>query len=250
MFKRLMMFLLGCFLVGGVGITGVYAEEEEGVLIGSAFEVSSDVAINSKYVWRGFLLDDDPVMQSGLYISAYGVSASVWGSFAMCSDDDCFSDEVDYSIDYTYSTDKFSLSIGHIYYDFPLFDAFSKEVYIGGAVDCLLSPSLTLYQDYSEEDSGGGDGSYLVLSLGHSLSLGSGPVTLDLSGHIGANQELFIEGEGGDIALGAGLTVPLTAKCSVAPSINYSMPFGDLEDEADGNQEAEFYGGIILSFSM
>ncbi|MCK4533409.1 hypothetical protein KAU39_06440 [bacterium] len=249
MFKRLMVFLLGCFLVAGVGITSVYAEGE-GVLIGSAFEVSSDVAINSKYVWRGFLLDDDPVMQSGLYVSAYGFSASVWGSFDMDSEDTCFSDEVDYSIDYTYSADKFSLSVGHIYYDFPIGDGFSKEIYFGGGLSVLLSPSLTWYQDYSEEDSGGGDGSYIVLALCHSLALGEGPITLDLSGHIGSNQELFIAGDGGDVALGASLGVPLSDKCSFTPSINYSMPFGDLEDEADGNQEAEFYGGLVVAFSM
>ena len=74
--------------------------------------------------------------------------------------------------------------------------------------------------------------------------------SLDLSGHIGSNQELFIAGDGGDVALGASLGIPLSDKCSFTPSINYSMPFGDMEEITDGNQEEEFYGGLVVAFGF
>ncbi|HPN56169.1 MAG TPA: hypothetical protein PLD92_04940, partial [Candidatus Omnitrophota bacterium] len=72
-------------------------------------------------------------------------------------------------------------------------------------------------------------------------------ITVDLSGHVGYNQRLFIKGKGGDVALGAGLTVPLTETLSLSPSLNYSLPYGDMEDSSDGNQDDEFYWGAGVS---
>ena len=246
--KGLMVLLMVCLLSITFKVTNVYAEE--GILVDSPVEVSSDVAINSKYIWRGFKLDDDPVMQPGIYISAYGFTASIWGSFDMDNDDSLNSEEVDYCIDYTYEIEKLSLSAGHTYYDFPAGDCASKEIYIGAGLDVLLSPSLTWYHDYADEDSGGGDGDYVELGLSHSFSLGDSPLSLELGGHLGYNNELFINGKGGDAALSVGLTIPLTEKASLSPSINYSVPFGDLEDANDGNQDDEFYAGVTLAFSM
>jgi uncharacterized protein (TIGR02001 family) len=228
-----------------------HAQTNTGILETTDIQVSSDMGIYSKYIWRGFKLDDDPVMQSGIYTSIKGFTVSVWGSFDIGTDDELASDEVDYAIDYTYEfEDYLSLSLGHTYYDFPPADLFSKEFYIGLGFDVLLSPSLTWYRDYGDEDLGGGDGTYTVLSLSHSLPLGDSPVTLDLSGHAGYNNKLFIKGEGGDTALGIGLTIPLTEKITFNPNINYSMPFGDLKDSEDGNQEDEFYYGFTLAFDF
>lgn len=248
--KSLVVFLLGCVLSFGVNVVGTYAEE--GILenIDLPIEVTADIAFNSKYIWRGFLLDDDAVMQEGVYVSGYGFTISAWGSFDIDADDTRNSDEVDYSVDYTHEFEKLSVSLGHTYYDFPPADTASKEYYIGVGLKTLLSPSLTWYHDYADEDSGGGNGDYIVLEAGHSLALGQSPITLDLSTHIAYNDELFINGQGGDANLGIGLTIPLTQNCSVSPAINYSIPFDDLEDSADGNQEEEFYGGLTFAFSM
>lgn len=222
---------------------------EEGLLEGSPVEVSADVAIYSKYIWRGFELDGDPVMQQGIYIGIGGFTAGVWESFDIDNDDSLNSDELDYVIDYTHQFDNFSLSLGHTYYDFPATDAASREFYVGVGLNIPLSPTVTWYHDYGEEDSGGGDGDYVVLELGHSFAL-TDTVSLDLSGHVGYNNELFINGDGADVAFGAGLTFPLTEKITFSPNINYSIPFGDLEDSDDGDQNDEFYGGFTLAFSF
>lgn len=224
---------------------------QEGLLENTDIGISSDVGIYSKYIWRGFKLDDDPVMQSGIYTSIKGFTVSIWGSFDVGTEDSLNSDEVDYSIDYTYEfEDYLSLSVGHTYYDFPPADLFTKEFYIGVGFDVLLAPTLTWYRDYGDEDKGGGDGSYTVLGLSHSFPLGDSPVSLDLSGHVGYNDKLFIQGEGGDTAFSIGLTVPLTEKITFSPNANYSMPFGDLKDEDDGNQEEEFYYGFTMAFDF
>lgn len=244
--KMLAMLSLCCILAAGA----VDASVEEGILEDSPVEVTADIAVNSKYLWRGFMLDDDPVMQQGMYVSACGFTISVWGSMDIRADDSLNSDEVDYAVDYTYEGDRFNLSVGHTYYDFPPADASSKEFYVGVGLNAALSPTLTWFRDYGEEDSGSGDGDYVSLELGHSLPLGISPVSLDITGRMGYNSELFIDGEGGDIALGIGLNIPLTGEISFSPNVSYSMPYGDMEDPNDGNQDNEFYGGFSLTFDF
>ena len=244
--RILIIFLLGLIVV--FSIKFAYAEER--ILKDLPIEVSADIAINSKYIWRGFTLDDDPVMQTGVYVSGYGITISVWGSFDIDATDALNSDEVDYAIDYTHRFDKFSLSAGHTYYDFPPAHIATQEFYVGGTLDVLLSPTLTYYHDYGDEDSGGGNGDYVVLGLSHGIPLANKSITLDLSTHVGYNHKLFINGDGGDVAVGMGLTIPLTEKITFNPNINYSIPFGDLEASDDGNQDDKFYGGFILAFSF
>ena len=228
---------------------GCYGQTN-GVLEGTDITVNSDAGIYSKYIWRGFKLDSDPVMQPGIYVGIKELTIGIWGSMDIDAEDALNSDEIDYIIDYTHEFEKFSISVGHTYYDFPPGDTFSREFYIGFGLNTILSPTLTWYEDYGDEDSGGGNGSYVVLGLSHSFPLGDSPVNLDLSGHVGYNNELFITGEGGDTLLSAGLTVPLAGKITFNPNINYSIPFGDLKDSEDGNQDEEFYYGFTLTFDF
>ena len=248
---RAVLLLMVGMLVVNIGVSNVHADEiKEGILYNSPIEISGDITINSKYVWRGFLLDDDPVMQQGVYVSGYGFTAGIWGSFDIDGDDVLSSEEVDYLIDYTKEFDILSISIGNTYYDFPQAGAASREFYVGVGFSLPLSPSITWNKDYEDEDSGGGDGDYIVLGLSHSLPLGESPITLDLSSHVGYNHELFINGDGGDIAIGVGSTIPLYNNCTLTPNISCSVPFGDLADSDDGNQDDEFYGGFTVAFSF
>ena len=148
--------------------------------------------------------------------------------------------------------DLFSVSAGHTYYEFPGTDTFSKELYIGAALnDIPLSPALTYYHDYGEQKQGGADGEYLALEGSHSLSLIEDlGISLDLSGRVSYNRKLFINGEGGDGLVSAGLTIPLAKGLTLSPSINYAMPFGDLDDSSDGNQRDRFYYGVGLAYSF
>ena len=241
------------------------SEEGPKTLFGNYFSernidigITATTDIYSKYIWRGMKLDNDFVLQPGVAISGYGFDFSVWGSFDLEGSDHRSSDEVDTSISYTYDLenlnlfgkdlDTFSISVGHVYYDFPGAGGFSKESMLGFAYDTFLAPSFTWYHDYSRESQGGGDGDYLVLDLSHSLDvIPSYGVSLDLSGHVGYNRKLFINGEGGNGGLSAGFTIPLTKMLAMAPNVNYSMPFGGVKDSEDGNQKNEFYWGVGFS---
>ena len=112
-----------------------------------------------------------------------------------------------------------------------------------------MSPSLTWNHDYLDEEKGGGDGDYYVLALSHSFSLKKGS-SLDISGHVGYNDGLVIEGTGGDIAISAGLSVPLTENLTITPNLNYSVPFGDLEDEKDGGEDKKLFGGLVMAYDF
>lgn len=239
---------MGCIAIGAF----VGTVEGKGILEDTELELSSDITINSNYIWRGIKLDGDPVMQSGLYLSGYGFDLSIWGSTDMDGDDTLSSEEVDYQIGYTYSISDTPLSItgGYIYYDFPVGDSASKEFYFGIALDVFLSPGFTWYHDFADEESGGGSGDYLVAELSHSIPISDLPVTFDMSGHVGYNDELFINGSGGDVELGAGLTIELTEKCSMSPSLNYSIPYGDLGDSNDGGESDKWYTGVTLAWDF
>jgi hypothetical protein len=230
------------------------------------FEVSGDLNFSSIYMWRGIMLDGDPVIQPGIYIktpeSKLGrLKFGYWVSHDLENKDALHSSETDYIADYTYNFPKFDLSLGHIYYDFP--DAlpadgapkgFSREVYAGVAFPkVFLSPSIYYYYDYGKKEEGGGEGSYTMLSLAHSIPVslfGKYSCSLDFAGHVGHNNKQYYRGKGGDAAVGAGFTVPLMKGLTMKPNINYSVPWGNLEDEDIGNQKSRFYGGVYLAYSF
>lgn len=227
------------------------AEYKDGILPALEIEASGTLDVYSRYVWRGFTLDTDPVVQPGFNLSGYGVTLSFWSSFDADSNDGTNSDEVDFVIDYTKEFDGFSVSAGHTNYDFPGVATYSKEWYVGASFDVLLAPSITYYQDYGKEENGGADGRYISLGISHSFTIVEDPsITLDLGANIGFNNELFIKGDGGDYLLTAGLTVPLTKTLSMSPVMGYAIPFGDLEDVNVGSQKNRFYAGLSLGFDF
>ena len=250
-------------LLAGLAVLGALFSpafaESEGLLADSGITASGDVAFYSEYVWRGILLDGDPVVQPGFYLSGpdskYGkLTAKFWSSHDLSnSDPRTTSEEYDYILDYTYNLSDASLSFGYSYYDYPAADLFSKEFYTGIAFPkVFLSPSLFYYRDYGTPEDGGGLGSYTVVNLTKSIpfEIKGSPASLELAGHYGYNYELFINGKGGDIGLSVGLKLQLTKSLTCTPNINYSLPLGDLEKTSDGNQKARVYTGAVLNYSF
>jgi len=239
------------------------AAETAGILSDKGWEVSGDLNFSSLYMWRGMTLDEDPVVQPGIYIkspvSKFGrIKLGFWMSRDLRDKDALKSAENDYIFDYTYSFESFDASFGHTYYDFPdLVPAdgasrgFSREFYWGvtfGKV--FLSPGVFYYYDYGRKEEGGGQGSYLVLNLAHSIPFKAGAyaLSLDLSGHIAYNNKFYYQGKGGDAAIGAGVTIPLAKSLNLKPNVNYGIPWGNVSDKYNGNQKDRFYGGVYLNY--
>jgi hypothetical protein len=228
-------------------------------------EVSGDLNYSSIYIWRGIMLDGDPVIQPGFYVkspeSKFGrLKFGYWFSHDLKNNDLLKSSETDYILDYTYNFKNVDVSLGHIYYDFP--DAlptdgapqgFSREVYGTLAFPkVFLSPSVTYYYDYGKKEDGGGEGSYTMLNLAKSIAftVKKTSMSLDLSGHVGHNNKQYYRSKGGDAAIGVGITMPLTKNLSMKPNINYSSPWGNISDKGNGNQKNRFYGGVYMSYAF
>ncbi|MDD5565430.1 MAG: hypothetical protein PHG31_00845 [Candidatus Omnitrophica bacterium] len=244
---------------------GSVSAQQEGILSSAGFEVSGDVTVSSIYMWRGIMLDADPVVQPGIYVrspeSKYGrVKLGLWMSRDMHNEDALKSSETDYIFDYTYNFPSLDVSVGHTYYEFPDIapadgstGGFSREVYAGLAFPrVLLSPSLYYYYDYGKKDDGGGEGSYTVINAAYCIpfKLKGYALSFDLVGHIGYNNKQYYGGKGGDAAIGAGINIPLAKNLSCKPTINYSLPWGSLSDKKNGNQKNRFFTGLYLSYSF
>lgn len=231
----------------------------------NSFEVTADLNYSSVYMWRGLMLDGDPVLQPGIYIKTppsklWRLKFGYWRSQPLDHIDGLRSKEIDYIMDYTYNFKNFDLSIGHTYYDYPdLLNAegsrsgFSRESYVAITLPkVFLSPSLYYYYDYGKKDEGGGHGSYAVLNLAYSkpFSVKKIAMSLDVSGHAGFNNKLYFRGHGGDMGLSAGMTVLLGKHLSIKPNVSYSLPWGNYKDKDNGNQKTRVYTGAYISFAL
>jgi len=256
--KRYLVIAILCCTATGLGGPAGYAG---GILeeLDLDVEISGTLDFYSDYLWRGFFLDRDPVIQPGIYISAYGVTFSFWSSWDTDNNQGAQSDEIDYVIDYTAElNDLLSVSLGHTYYDFPATNAYSREFYVGlglseiPGVGLPIETSLTYYRDYGDQNNGGGLGTYVSLDMAYSMMLAEElGISLDFGYHCGYNRKLFIAGNSGyDMGFSVALTLPLTDNLTMRPSINYSLPLDDLEDTNDGNQPERFYTGIGFSYAF
>ncbi len=259
--RRFLKSFLVFSMVFVIGIAVAFAQEEErseGLFdkLNLELDVYGSFDIYTDYVWRGFVLDRDPVIQPGFGISAYGFTFDFWSSWDASNNDMTKSDEIDYTVDYTFDVaDNMSVSLGHIYYDFPAANAYTKEFYVGlGFTETFGLPvesSITYYRDYGDGNASAGLGTYISLDLAYSTTIVEDPeITLDLGAHFGYNRKLFIAGTGYDIGLTAGLTIPLTENLSFSPTINYSIPLSDLKAIGDGNQYRKFYTGFSFAYSF
>jgi len=259
--RKTMAFILAAALIAG-GFSAK-AQAGEGVLSDAGITVTGDTAYYSEYVWRGMLLDGDPVIQPGIYITGpstgFGkLTAKLWASYDLTNVDARKSQELDSILDYTYDFPSVSVSFGHTYYDFPeqtptdgAPKAFSREFYAGFSLPkVLLTPSVFVYRDYGRPSDGGGEGTYTVLNGANSIPVAvkGYACSLDMSGHYGINHELFINGRGYDVGLTAGFSVPLTKAMTITPSVNCSMVFGDLKKKSDGAYENRVYTGVTLKY--
>jgi len=124
----------------------------------------------SKYIWRGQNIVHDWVLQPSASVSYRGVTGTVWSSLDLMGDFVGTGQfhEVDLVLDYTSKlpgVEKLSYSVGAIHYEFPNTDWHAtNEVYGGLAAAVPLSPGVRWYYDFDQID-----GSYIQLSLGHTL---------------------------------------------------------------------------------
>ena len=228
----------------------------------SAFEFGVDLPVNSKYMWRGLELNEDPVFQPDVWVKYKGLSLTVWGNMELTGIYNGPGEngargnftELDYILKYEGSLDNFSYTAGYIYYDYPHTSyPCTYEIFGSIGYDTLLSPALTVYRDLKEAD-----GWYTTFGLSHEIELQKFiNSTLTLSGTIGfssKNHTKFYYGKDAttftDSLLSAALKIPVTDTIAIIPTINYSALLGSMRGEGLNKQNDTFWCGVNLAFAF
>lgn len=227
--------------------------EDHGLLEGSEVSVSGSMDYYSKYCWRGYTLDENPVVQPAFNISYDGFNLNLWASMPVTNRNNstAVSNETDIAFSYSRDMGPLALSLGHISYHVPAnVSPVTNEYFIG--VNILPLPALlalTYYNDYNDGD--GTKGSYFSFDASRVFTLWQARgITVSPSAHLGAWKDYLNLENGGDFFLGLKFGLPLTDTLSASPSLYYFAPTGDLADEAVGAQKAGVYGGLSLAYSF
>jgi hypothetical protein len=207
---------------------------------------SASMATLNRYIFRGYRIGESGlVLQPSLTASYKGFSLGFWGNIdtnqrntttATFDDREIGKkgfNETDLTLSYTYVIKKLSMTGGYIYYNLKYAED-TEEFFLTFALDTLLKPTLSVYQDVNAYP-----GTYVNLSFAHSFPLPK-DMSLDLAASFG-----YENGQGGfwntyqantagytgskysglhDGMVKAGLTIPVTKVFSVQPSIAYWFP--------------------------
>lgn len=243
---RFTVFIL--ILSTALSVGSVYAAETSG---------SASVDFMSNYIWRGQKLSDDFVIQPSVGITYEGLGINIWSNY---DNDTTAITETDFTLDYTFSVDKFGFDFGYIFYTFQDSDFDTQEIYASASYDVILNPSLTLYYDFDE-----GEGAFIVAAVGHSLALPK-DLSVDLGASISYNASNSVMGpdSGGNAfsdfyngEISASVSIPVYNSISITPMLAYSFPLSnDARDalraiDVSGEKDDDiFYGGINLTLSF
>ena len=248
---RLIITVLLATAAAGI-FSGASAEETKGP------SVSADITVASKYVWRGLVLTDDPVLQPSLTVDYKSLNLNVWGNTDLTDVNGTpgETNELDYTLSYSFAVNKVNLTLGVIQYTFPHTDFEpTTEIYGSAGLDMLLSPTVSIYYDVDQVN-----GLYGTLGISHSFSLGEVykgiTPSLDLSGSIGYGSSNYNEGYFGvdssglvDLLLTATLSVPIDDHLSVGPFVSFSQVLdSDLKDAVDKDNATIFGATLSLAF--
>lgn len=118
-----------------------------------AWSVDLTLPYYSRYVSRGALTVDDPVLQPGVTLAGYGFAFNVWGNYNLTDKigkKNKFS-EVDLTGEYAFEAGGFSFPVGVVHYLYPnMTQPTTTELYAGISYKWLVTPTLKVYQDVGD----------------------------------------------------------------------------------------------------
>jgi hypothetical protein len=134
-----------------------------------AWDGSLDLSAQSKYVWRGMVLNNEAVFQPSFTLNHKGFSASVWLNVDLTdvAGHRFEHNEIDYWASYTYSGQQLDLSVTAYTYTLPHTSLpTTTEVWASLEWKTFLDPTLTVIRDVDEID-----GTYLLLTGSQKLGV-------------------------------------------------------------------------------
>ena len=251
---------LTLILAFSLGVFGPARAEEK-----TKWKADFDLTFNTKYVWRGILLVDDPVLQPSANFNYGGFTFNVWGNFETTDVNDYGEPhgsgknkftEIDLTAEYAFTLGDFSIPVGVIHYLFPNtgVDA-TTELYAGVSYDWIVSPSLTFYQDVDEAH-----GQYILagldfshdfpafnklVSAGIGLSAGVAYASSDYNEfYFGVDEAAF-----SDWNIGLTLPVAIGKYLTVTPAVTYTALIDSkLKDTTENDSNTYFGVSFTVSF--
>lgn len=255
-------FLYKLFLLSTLGfISSLLAPLP--VFSADKIEVNTSLDFCTDYVWRGLVINDDPVFQPSVTATkaagqAGFISLNIWGNYDFTDvygTKNKFS-EIDLTASYAFSSGPIEFETGIIHYAFPnTGNRATTEVYIITGYELKTLPltfSLGIHYDFDEID-----GFYLsgkiasLIPLIHRLSL-----DIALSGGYGDtryNRGYFNVSDPSftDVLLSASLTYEVTDSVSLAARGQYmSLLDRTLKDAVAQSERSHFFGclSVIIDF--
>ncbi|MGV8152590.1 MAG: hypothetical protein ACP5OG_05905 [Candidatus Nanoarchaeia archaeon] len=228
--------------------------------------IGIDMDFVSKYIWRGQVINNEPVFQPSLNFSYQNWQANIWGSVDMTNphDKDWEFTEVDYTLTYSNNfpvIDWLNYTAGVICYRLPGDEEFTTtEAFFGISAEVFLNPSLTVYRDIDEAK-----GTYFSLGISHSIEnifeiSKEIPVGLALSANLGfankkynsfywSNDIAEINNSGfNDFSLVAAFPFEIRG-WTIAPSVSYiTLLRNDIRSSDNYSKKSDFViAGVSLS---
>lgn len=224
----------------------------------------ADLTLSSRYVWRGYVHNDDFVLQPDAYLTYANFLASVWASLDTSDREDIgieskgeFS-EIDYVLQYTIPTKLVDVSLGYSFYTYPNtpdeLRKSTQELYAKGTLKVFLEPGLELYYDVDQVEGWYGrvTATYtqpqnkLEWKLRGSVGFASKEFC---NYYFGGRREVFDGSNVCDLELRFYTTVDLGLNFGLTPFVAFSYLLDrELRDVYDDN--GEFYGGLTVSWAF
>lgn len=206
-------------------------------------EFSVETLVANRYVWRGIVVTDKPVLQPSVTAGLGGFSANIWGNVDLENGEsfDLNSNEIDYTADYSMSGGPLDFSVGAIHYTFPGTSTnATTEIYLGAGYPSLLNPSITVYRDVQDCD-----GAYVSAGMSPSFGLDQWSTSLEMSlslGYGSGRYNAFYYGDSGggltDLFLGLGMPFALSSRATLTPGIAYVELLADSGTALQGRERS------------
>ena len=224
----------------------------------------ADLTLSSGYVWRGYVHNDDFVIQPDFYLTYRNFLASVWASLDTTDREDIgieskgdFS-EIDFVLQYTIPTRLVDLSLGCSFYDYPntpddLRES-TQEFYAKGSFNVLLDPSIELFYDVDEVEGWYGRVSATYAqpqgALDWKLRASLGFASEEFCNYyFSGRDDVFGSSKFCDLELKFSTTFDLGLNFGLTPFVAFSYLLeSSLRDAYDDN--GEFYGGATLFWTF
>lgn len=194
-------------------------------------ETDASISVFSKYIWRGFNLCDNTVIQPSLTVSGEKLALNIWSSFDSGDDNRCA--ELDYTLSHPFKLGTTEAEASYAYYTFPNVEEgsdTSQEVLLNLSWPTKIPLSFISSYDFDE-----GDGLYFELGTEIPISAKTGEGALALA--LGYNSHQWREDTGFSHALVTYTHTFEVGKATISPMLGYSAALADDFDN-------EFFWGV------